>query len=487
MRRQRFEEDAEAGAGDTFGALLNWSWDRLAPTQQALLARLATFRGGCTLEAATSVCSEGHPIGADLAALVDHGFVIQVGAPTDVRYSMPEPIHRFARERLADRSAVGVFEDRLVRWLTEVSERWSIADTHVWADASSDLLAERHNLTVALRRLDETGSKEELAWLAVRSSGMWINHGFAQEVLRWLRPLADDADCSTEARSAAAAMLLSASHALGQLDDLTGLAMQSIVLASGRPFDWIPAVASFMGMWSVLSPAPMSSEEFNDLARSVAEQSASPQVNLALCALYPAHLEFNLRRYETAAELFATARELAVRPGRLLLVADAGLGLSLLMAKRSDEARIAVHNWTSRSDTDEWHYIVDLFRSLIVASVDDASAATSQLVACVRALRPAAVWGRADEIQSTFGVLAGLRGEPRLSEELLSTVVVRDVLLLGVIAEHLATQRGTVDDVSWFGILQDLWTRVLPDDDAAAPSSAGRALAFWTSDSHADG
>ncbi len=491
LARVARESDTESEeAADTFDALVNWSWDRLAPAPQALLARLATFRSGCTLEAVTSICSEGQPIVDDLAVLVDHGFVTQTGEAPDVRYSMPEAIHRFARDRLADRSAVDVFEDRLVRWLIEVSERWSIAETHVWAEASSDLLVERHNLAAALHRLESTGRKEELAWLAVRSSGMWINHGFAQEVLRWLQPLVDDADCSTDVRSAAAAMLLSASHALGQLDDLTGLAMQSIVLAGGRPFDWIPAVASFMGMWSALSPAPMSSEEFNELARSVARQSESVEVNLALCALYPAHLEFNMRRYDAAMELFATAHDLALRPGRLLLVSEVGLGLSLLMANRRDEARSAVHSWTSRADTDEWHFIVDLFRALIVGSVDDPAAATTHLVASVRGLRPATLWGRADEIQSTFGILAGLRGEPLLSEELLSTVVVRDVMLLGVIAEHLATERGTVDDMSWFTILQDLWTRVLPDDvdddGDEAHASAGRALAFWTSDTHAD-
>jgi predicted ATPase/DNA-binding SARP family transcriptional activator len=467
----------------TLDTLMFWSWDRLSPHQQELLARLSTFRGGCTIDAAETVCESDRPLAADLAVLVGHGLVTMTGSGPGARYTMPEPVHGFAHDRLAERSAVEAFEDRLVRWMIDYTERWPIADTHVWADASAGLLLERHNLAVALRRLDESGRTEQLAWLAVRATGMWINHGFAQEVVRWLRPLVDDTDVSRSARSAAAAMLLSASHALGLLDDLTDLAMQSIELADDRPHDWIPAVASFMGMWSALSPAPLTAAEFNAIAQSVAERSASREANLAICALYPAHLEFNLRRYESAAARFGEALGRAERPGRLRLVAESGHGLALLMAGRIDEARDATDAWVSRASTDEWHYIVDLYRAIIRADTGDAASATGELATCMRGLRPAAVWGRADEIRATFGLLASSRGESRLAEELLGAVVVRDVLLLGVIAERLSAQRGTTDDAGWFGVLQDFWTRVLPEDDAAA-LPAHHALDYWTSGAH---
>ncbi len=486
LRLTELRASASVGVSDTIDTLdvmLDWSWSRLSPSRQMLLSRLATFRGGCTFDAIHAVCGETVTVADDLAALVELGVITPTRDDGDgtIRYVMPEPIHGFALDRLVERSEVGIFEDRLARWMIDVSERWSIADSHVWAEASVQLLAERHNLTIALRRLKSSERKEELAWLAVRSSGMWINHGFAQEVVRWLAPLLADNDCSDSARSAAAAMVLSASHALGRLDDLTPLAMQSIEFADGQPLDWIPAVAAFMGMWSALSPSPMTSDEFDTLARTVADRSESPVANRALAELYPAHLDFNLRRYEAAASKFNAVLDLADRPGRLRLVAEAGYGLALLMAGHREQALTAMHQWTSEADTDEWHYIIDLFRALILAGAGDAELATVELAARVRELRPAAVWGRSDEIRSTFGVLAGRRGESMLSEELLSTVVVRDVLLLGVIAEHLATQRGTADDVGWFAVLQELWTRVLPDESDDIPTSARRALDFWTS------
>ena len=40
----------------TLRATLDWSHDLLDPEEQALFARLATFHGGCTLEAAEAVC-----------------------------------------------------------------------------------------------------------------------------------------------------------------------------------------------------------------------------------------------------------------------------------------------------------------------------------------------------------------------------------------------------------------------------------------------
>ena len=42
----------------TLQATIDWSFQLLAEPEQALLARLSAFAGGCTLEAAETVCGE---------------------------------------------------------------------------------------------------------------------------------------------------------------------------------------------------------------------------------------------------------------------------------------------------------------------------------------------------------------------------------------------------------------------------------------------
>lgn len=472
------EQDPAAKSLDD---LMNSTWDHLPASQQSLLARLSVFRGGWTIDAADIVCSDGPTVATDMAGLIGRGLVTPVTSQGTVRYEMLDPVRGFAEGRLADRSATVVFHDRLTTWIIGLAAHWEIADGHVIAEATVDLLAERDNLVIALHHLDRAGRAEELAWLAVRSSSMWVNHGFAQEVIRWLSPAVDDESLSRQVRSAAAAMLLSASHSLGLLDDLTRLAMRSIEFADGEAHDWIPAVAAFMGMWSMLSPAPMTSDEFNDLARTVAEQSPSARSNLAICSLYRAHLEFGLRRYEAAAELFEQALTLTRLPGRLLLVAEVGYGLATYMTGRHDDAVANVATWRSRADTDEWHYIIDLYRAIIIGGAGQAERATVELAGRVRLLRSASIWGRADEIQTAFGLLAGFRGELDLSVELLSTTTNRDILLLGITIEHVAGQRGVVDDAGWFEIAQEFATRVLPvEDDDALPRSTTAQVTWWS-------
>src|SRR5690242_7363046 len=42
----------------TLRALIDWSYDLLSPSEQALLRRLSVFAGGWTLEAAEAICGE---------------------------------------------------------------------------------------------------------------------------------------------------------------------------------------------------------------------------------------------------------------------------------------------------------------------------------------------------------------------------------------------------------------------------------------------
>jgi predicted ATPase len=90
----------------TLRAAIDWSYDLLSEPEQQLLARLAVFSGGCTLEAAEAVCA-GDPIDVDdvfelLARLVAHHLVEADDTGDDTRYRLLETIRQYGEERLAE-------------------------------------------------------------------------------------------------------------------------------------------------------------------------------------------------------------------------------------------------------------------------------------------------------------------------------------------------------------------------------------------------
>jgi predicted ATPase/class 3 adenylate cyclase len=97
----------------TLPATIDWSFELLTGAEQQLLARLAVFAGGCTLEAAEAVCG-GDGIDPDLvfellASLVARSLVVADDTGLETRYRLLETIRQYGEERL---EAAGVAE----RW-----------------------------------------------------------------------------------------------------------------------------------------------------------------------------------------------------------------------------------------------------------------------------------------------------------------------------------------------------------------------------------
>jgi predicted ATPase len=90
-QRLRILAGGERGAVErhaTLRAAIDWSYDLLTPTEQQMLARLSVFAGGCTLDAAESVCAggpiESHDVLDLLSGLVLRSLVVADTAdPTD--------------------------------------------------------------------------------------------------------------------------------------------------------------------------------------------------------------------------------------------------------------------------------------------------------------------------------------------------------------------------------------------------------------------
>jgi DNA-binding SARP family transcriptional activator/predicted ATPase len=77
-------------------AIFSYTWERLHPSQQRVLAALATFRGGFTMPAAI-VVAEASVL--DLAVLVEKSLLRRSGGK---RYNLHELVRQFAAEKLAE-------------------------------------------------------------------------------------------------------------------------------------------------------------------------------------------------------------------------------------------------------------------------------------------------------------------------------------------------------------------------------------------------
>lgn len=481
---------------------LEATWNALVPTEQILMSRLSVFVGGWSAHAAKALAPQDFPVEDCLASLVASGLISQTkstlvettakgdpeeqngwgaGPPGVMRYSMIDVVREFAAGRLDERRETGFARNRLVEWVKSLMQPWEIAELHSWAHAGEGMLEEQGNLTVALTYLQESHRLEDLVWLAVDASGSWINHGGADQIVRWLAPMVGDPNISDEARSAAAAMLMEAAHATGDLTLLTEFGMKSLELAQGRPHNWIPSVAGFLGMWSMLFPVPLPMNELFETARSAAENGSSRETNLGLVEMYRAHAEFGSMRYDVAADRFRAVQALCPHPGRLLLFGEVGEALSLLLAGKLDDAVAAVETWKSRADTDDWHYIVSVVRSIIRGSAGHALDATVELAADVRRLQPASIWGRADDFQTAFGILALQRGERDLAVELLATPLTRYLLLAPLVVKCVAELRGVDDPLGVLSIAGELWARNFPNvvNRGNAKTTEG-LVAWWT-------
>jgi predicted ATPase/class 3 adenylate cyclase len=213
----------------TLRATIEWSHDLLSGSEQRLFARLAVFRGGCTLEAAEDICD------ADLdtlQSLVDKSLLRH----SHERYWMLETIREYAAERLESSGEAEEMRDRHAQHylaLAEEAEPALLASqkpTH-WLDR---LESEHDNLRVALDWLDASGQSELALRLAGAASPFWHSTGQLTEGRRRLESALRGSVAPTSIR--AKALTSAASMAVTSGDNVAGRMMAGEALELHRTF-----------------------------------------------------------------------------------------------------------------------------------------------------------------------------------------------------------------------------------------------------------
>ena len=183
----------------TLRATIEWSHELLTADEQRLFARLAVFRGGCTLESAEAVADADLD---SLQSLVDKSLVRVRGE----RFWMLETIREYALERL-DRSGEA---DELRRrhaehFLALAEEAETVigphdGDVQLWM---ARLRADHDNLRAALDRFIDTGHGQLAQQLAGALWKFWYMTGHVGEGRRRLEAVLAMAPARTRNRARA--------------------------------------------------------------------------------------------------------------------------------------------------------------------------------------------------------------------------------------------------------------------------------------------
>jgi predicted ATPase/class 3 adenylate cyclase len=183
----------------TLRATIDWSYQLLAEPGQRLLARLAVFAGGCTLEAAETVCG-GDGIDPDrvfelLARLVARSLVVTEEHGPQTRYRLLETIRQYGEERLTEAGETGRWQARHADYYVGVLKQIRYHDRRADVFWAVRLRTEQDNLLAAWSWAIDTRNID---------TAFSILAGFAPREFSFRWPLLLDGEAALELPGAAA-------------------------------------------------------------------------------------------------------------------------------------------------------------------------------------------------------------------------------------------------------------------------------------------
>ncbi len=200
----------------TLQAAIDWSYGLLDDAGRVLLDRLGVFAGGCTVEAAASVCGGGglEPERVpDLLSTLRAKSLVVAESRDDgtIRYRLLEALRQYARERLHDGADAGPIQRAhaayFVKLAGETEPNLTGPEQSRWLDL---LVREQDNFRAALRWSIDHHQPEFSLRLAAVLFLFWQVRGSYAEGFRWLTEVCQ----ATAERSTPRARLLASAAGL---------------------------------------------------------------------------------------------------------------------------------------------------------------------------------------------------------------------------------------------------------------------------------
>jgi predicted ATPase/class 3 adenylate cyclase len=388
----------------TLRATIAWSYELLDEAEQLLFARLAVFRGGCTLESAEAVCDAELDT---LEGLVDKSLV---RVRDQGRFWMLETIREFARERLAESGEDEMRERHAAHFLElgDESAPHTLGHDRAWGDRVE---TELDNIRAALDHFEERGEWQSALRLGAALVEFWGARAHMAEGLQRLETALAADEQPTAARAEALHAAADLAYGVGALELSRERAEAAIELARELGNVWVEACAV-----SVIASI-LQSEGDRRRARDLWEKSArlyresGDEGNALFEDRLVAWMHGALGEPERALALYETTLERARAIGDEYAQAACldGLGSQALQERRLEEAAdmfLQAHDLYARLD-DRYRIPISVSRFAWVLAESGHPAEAAQILAAAEAelerigARPGWVAESNDETRST--------------------------------------------------------------------------------------
>jgi len=306
----------------TLRATIEWSHDLLDADEQTLFARLAVFSGGCTLEAAETVCSGSGDLALDVLDGLDSLTQKSLLRPEDSaggepRFTMLETIREFALERLDgmdDANTVRRAHADYFMTLAQTAEpHLTSPDQAAWLNRLS---AEHDNVRSALGWLEQGGEAETRLRIAAALWRFWWMRGHLTEGRGWLaRALstADDLPSTVRGKALSGAGILAES----QGDYEPAIALHEKAMDLWRQMGDQFGIASSLTNLGIIAQILGDSDRAADLHEQALAlwRELDDELGMASSLNELGSLSIDRGQYEAAEELLTQSLELTRRSG----------------------------------------------------------------------------------------------------------------------------------------------------------------------------
>jgi predicted ATPase len=290
----------------TLRATIEWSYDLLEPDEQRLFARLAVFRGGCTLAAAEAVCGADLD---DLQSLVDKSLV---RVRDEGRFWMLETIREFALERLIASREEDALRRAHAEFFLSLAENADLSVEGIEGGRGESgyaiVLPEQTNFRAAMDWLAAVGEVEDAMRLAVMLEQFWVTNAPGEGKRRMTGLLALGADVPDKLRVRAIRVLAGSTYIAGEFEEGARLSEEALALYRQLEDRW--------GIAHMLSRCAIEAKRVGDVdrARALIDESLaldSGKFNEAGALTVLGDLAFDEDRYDEALELLDRSARLA--------------------------------------------------------------------------------------------------------------------------------------------------------------------------------